>query len=304
MRTKYEQIVQVGKIGKPDTVDLTEILNLARGETIRKPSLRNRWDTLLIGIDEQNCFMEGEPLGVCGSIQDVARATQFIYRNIYKIDKIICSEDLHYVWQIFFPCWWVDENGNNPDDYTIITYEEALAGKWNPVFGDPKKSIAYLRGLQEKGADPLCIWPYHALAGTFGQALEGQFAKMLHFYDYVNGGSKVHVFTKGDDPFSEMYGIVGPEYSEKPMINKFILDQIRLYDKVYIFGEAASHCVLRSIQQIAEYYHNSHCILHKIIVLKDCMSPVKGYEEYTEKKFHELEWRYGIKFRNSTDIIL
>lgn len=304
MRAKFDQIVQVDKIGKPDTMDLGELFKLAGGQMLQKPDVKEHWKVLVIGIDVQNCFMEGEPLGVPGSIKDVERMTRFIYNNIDKIDKIICSEDLHNVWQIFFPCWWKNKNGMNPDPYTVITYEEALSGMWKPVFGDPKKSLTYLAGLKEKGATPLQIWPYHALAGTFGQALEGQFAKMLHFYDYVKGGSKVQVFTKGSDPFSEMYGIIEPEYSERPMINKFILDEIRLYDQVYIFGEAASHCVMRSIEQIAEYYQNSYTILHKIVVLKDCMSPVVGFERTTPRKFCELEQRYGIRFRNSTDIIL
>lgn len=304
MRVKYEDIVQIEKIGKPDTVDLAETFKLTGGEIFQKHDVRNNWDVLLIGIDMQNCFMEGGALGVPGSLEDVERITRFIFSNINKIDKIICSEDLHNVWQIFFPCWWKNKKGMNPDPYTVITYEEAACGMWNPVYGDPQKSLKYLAGLKEKGAAPLQIWPYHALAGTYGQALEGQFSKMLHFYDYVKGGSKVQIFTKGTDPFSEMYGIIKPEYSEDPAFNKFILDAIRLYDRVYVFGEAASHCLMRSVEQIAEYYQNSYTVLHKIVVLEDCTSPVVGFERTTKFKFQELRQRYGIQFRKSTDIIL
>ncbi|GAA3325211.1 hypothetical protein GCM10020331_056150 [Ectobacillus funiculus] len=78
-----------------------------------------------------------------------------------------------------------------------------------------------------------------------------------------------------------------------------------MYDKIIVAGEAKSHCVLESVRQIVEYYANNRDILARIYLLDDCMSPIPGYEEMTEKKaFKELKDIYGVNIVNSTDLSL
>jgi len=84
--------------------------------------------TLLVIIDMQNDFMEGiGSLPVPGSIKDIKNLIEFINNN--KIDTIMCSLDTHEKMQIFHSCWWQDENGNNPEPFTIIDSNS----KYKPV---------------------------------------------------------------------------------------------------------------------------------------------------------------------------
>ena len=72
---------------------------------------------MLMCIDFQNDFIEGGALAVTGGKEDVKRTIHFI--QTHSIDKIVCSLDTHSKNQIFHQCYWKDENGKNPEIYTI-----------------------------------------------------------------------------------------------------------------------------------------------------------------------------------------
>ena len=227
----------------------------------------------------QKDFMEGGTVPVPNSKRDVENITRFIYNNMENITQIICSMDAHIKEQIFHPCWWVNKKGENPEPYTKITYEDVINGKWRTAnMKCSKKSKKYLRELEELGNRELCVWPYHCLRGCDGYTLENEFAKMVRFHSLVRI-TNTEIIRKGQDKFSEMYGIVKPEVlSDDTKINLEFLNLIKDYDEIYIVGEAASHCVLETVMQICEYFKDRLDILSKIKVLTDCTSPIKGFE--------------------------
>ena len=300
MRTPYEQIVNTTEIASlNNSAEYREIILQAEQEELPLAT-SDKTKRLLLAIDIQNDFMEGiGSLPVPGSKGDVERLTRWIYNNIDSLTQIVCSLDTHSASQIFHPCWWVDSNGNNPKPYTIITYNDLLSGRWTPVYGERKLtyklSLEYLKGLEESGKRQLCIWPYHCLAGTYGAEPEGEFSKMVRFHSAARQSTPI-LLQKGNNPYSEMYGIIKPEYNPDNYINKDILDLIEQYDEIYIAGEAASHCVLESVSQIAEYFAHRPEITDRITILKDCMSPIPGFEEITEEAFE----RVGIKSATSS----
>ena len=73
-------------------------------------------------------------------------------------------------------------------------------------------------------------------------------------------------------------------------------------DEIYIAGEASSHCVLASTLQILEYFADKKDITKRITVLSDCMSPIGGFEDATEKSFEEMRDKFGIQIKKSVDI--
>ena len=321
MITRYEQIVDVTKIGQYRNISMNEIFQLASNEKISKAG-SDRIKRLILCIDVQKDFMECiKPLGfdqnnkedlrnsmfkegalaVPGSIGDVERITRFIYNNLEDITNIICSLDTHSPQQIFHPCWWEDQDGNHPKPYTIITYEDVINGLWKPVIGKEKKSIKYLNHLQKNGKKQLCIWPYHCIVGTDGASLENEFSKMVYFHSTARN-VKNRMVIKGKDPYTEMYGIIQPEYNYKDYINYKVLDAIQESDEVYVVGEAASHCVLESVKQIIFYFAKRNDVRQKITVLTDCMSCIPGYEGITTKEFETLEREWGIRLTKSTEI--
>lgn len=302
MKTNYNEIVNTGYIGnKENPISLGEILKKANDEGMT-PARRNPERVLFLAIDVQQDFMDNGSLGVAGAHGDVERMTKFIYDNCDKISKIAVSLDTHTPHQIFHPCWWVDENGNNPAPYTIITLADLDSGKWKPVLA-PRESREYVKHLEQDGKKQLCIWTYHCIQGTTGCALENQFANMVYFHSVAK---KVDVkrLVKGTDPLSEMYGIIKPEYDRANYINIDFLNSLEAFDKIIIVGEAKSHCVLETIKQILEHFANRPEITNKVYILEDCMSSIAGFEQATEDTFNNFVTLYGVHIVKSTDNIL
>ncbi|WP_129726036.1 hypothetical protein [Ectobacillus funiculus] len=301
MKTKFEEIVDLHAIGGVNTRKLNDLLILAHSENLI-PSIEDVEKVMFIGIDFQNDFMEQGELAVPNSHKDIKNVAKFIHNNLEKITTIVVSLDTHQLQQIFHPSWWIDKNGEHPKPFTIITKEDVESGKWVAV-DKQEESLHYIRNLEKLGKKQLCIWTYHCIEGTDGAALEGQFSNIIHFHSIARK-SAIKKMVKGQDPLSEMYGIIKPEYSQHEYCNDEFLESLKLYDKIIVAGEAKSHCVLESVRQIVEYYANNRDILARIYLLDDCMSPIPGYEEMTEKAFKELKDIYGVNIVNSTDLSL
>ena len=299
MKTAYEQIVDVSAIGGANTRNLGEILVKATEEGL-SPSKNDLEKVLVLAIDMQKDFMENGSLPVPGSFGDVERATRFIYNNLPKISQIAVSLDTHIPQQIFHPYWWVDANGNNPAPFTVITSNE-VGSKWFAVI-DPIGSQDYVTGLEAQGK-VLVIWSYHCINGTEGHALESQFANMIYFH---SAAKKMATYTiaKGQDPLSEMYGIIKPEYSKKNLVNVAFLNYMEKFDKIIILGEAKDFCVYESIKQIGETFANKPEMTSKIYILEDCSSCVMASADEIEKIYNQFKQQYRMNIVKSTDLTL
>lgn len=304
MKSSYEAIVDVEHIASHHLkLPMAHYIALGKAEALADAAA-DRHKTLLLAIDVQQDFMEpAGSLAVPGSQGDVARLTRWMYANLAKLSRVICSLDTHSIQQIFHADWWKDAAGNPPAPFTIITAEDVLAGIWLPRAGTEERSLHYLQKLAEAGQKQLCIWPYHCLEGTPGAALEGEFMKMLYFHAAARN-SKPLLLAKGQDPFTEMYGIIQAEYDPSNTVNQEVLDAVASHDAIYIAGEASSHCVLASVSQILAHYAERPDITSRITVLVDCMSPIAGFEEATAAQFAKLRDTYGIQLCDSTDLIL
>lgn len=280
---------------------LNELLVLAKAEELI-PAREDKERVMVIGIDFQNDFMENGELGVPNSHRDIRNITNFIYKNLNKITTIAVSLDTHDLHQIFHPSWWVDREGNHPAPFTIITADDVEEGIWIAV-EKQKESLDYLRNLEKIGKKQLCIWTYHCIEGTNGAALEGQFSNMIHFHSIARN-TKIEKIVKGQNPLSEMYGMIKPEYAVDDEGNYEFLSSLKSYKKIIIAGEAKSHCVLESVKQIVEHYTDDRSVTTNIYLLNDCMSPIPSYEEETDKAFEQLKLTYGIHIVNSTDLLL
>ncbi|MCG7344016.1 hypothetical protein MHZ92_07725 [Sporosarcina sp. ACRSL] len=301
MKSKFEEIVDVRLIGGHNPKKMNELAVLASKERIA-PSSEDKEKVLFIGIDVQNDFLENGELAVPNSHIDVENMTRFIYDNLKKITSICVSMDAHDIEQIFHSSWWIDKDGNHPAPFTVITRVDVENGKWRAT-QQPEESKEYIEQLEKVGKKQLIIWPYHCLAGTFGAALEGQFSNIIHFHSMVRQTEIIKIF-KGQDPLSEMYGIVKPEYSKTDMANYEFLESLKGYQKIIIGGEAKSHCVLESVKQIVDYYKTDVELTSNIYLLKDCMSSIQGFEDSTEQEISELQKNYGIQVVDSSELKL
>lgn len=301
MNTNFEEIIDLSAIGKHNPIKNNDIFRLALAENLPSANTDEQ-KVLFIGIDFQNDFLKNGELAVPNSHKDVENTLRFLYENLEKITTIAISLDTHNAQQIFHPSWWVDQDGNHPEPYTIISEEDIRAGKWSAV-EKQEESLEYVHQLEQQGRMKLCIWPFHCIEGTFGAALEGQFSNMIHFHSIARK-SPIYKIVKGKDPLSEMYGIIKPEYDKNNYVNNELLQMMKGYDKIIMAGEAKSHCVLESLRQILEHFQDDVDFTSRIYLLDDCMSSIPGFEEGTETSLKNFKNSYHINIVSSKELTL
>jgi nicotinamidase/pyrazinamidase len=271
------------------------------------PSAADGLRTLLLIVDMQVDFCHtAGALYVPGAVEDVQRLIQFIYRFAEHITSIICSLDSHLPFQIFHSAWWVDRKGNHPPPFTIIKHEDVITGKWQPLL-ETEWSAQYTRRLQEQAKKELTIWPYHCLTGSVGHSLDPELFSAVLWHALARN-SQPTWWTKGSIPKTEHYSIVQPEIPvpEHPQGGKSqeFLNLLKWSDRIFVAGEAESHCVLETLEDLVEEFSGQPEILRRIFVLQDCTSPVRhpeiDYETITHKRFTEFAEK-GVHFIKSTD---
>jgi nicotinamidase-related amidase len=243
------------------------------------PSSADKTRIAVFGIDCQVGFCApGASLFVPGAVEDMQRGTEFIYRNLDRITGLHFSLDTHRVFQIFHPAWWTDGQGNHPAPFSSIKYEDVRAGKWQPI-AHPKECLEYVRKLEANGKYVLTIWPYHTLLGGLSHAMVPALMEAAMFHSLVRL-NQTHFETKGTHAMTENYSVLSPEVRElsgKPVgeFNAPFFKMLMEYDRVYVFGEAKSHCVLSTIADLrAEIQSTDPSLMDKVWILEDAMSPV------------------------------
>src|SRR5215211_7131177 len=244
-----------------------------------RPSAEDKFRIAVFGIDAQVGFCTpGASLFVPGAVEDMQRAIGFIYRNLDRITGLHFSMDTHRVFQIFHPIFWVDSKGHHPAPFTAITHEEVRSGRWTPV-AHPKECLEYTRKLEASGKYVLTIWPYHTLLGGLSHALVPALMEAAVFHA-VARKHQTHFETKGTHTMTENYSVLSPEVTELngQVVGEFnapFFKMLMEYDRVYVFGEAKSHCVLSTLNDIREHVQKvDPTMAGKVWILEDAMSPV------------------------------
>ncbi|MFW5696283.1 MAG: isochorismatase [Phototrophicaceae bacterium] len=262
---------RIGKLYRPE-IDAASRAGLAAGISSSDDD-QQRTYLLLIDIQADFCHPDGA-LFIPGAPDDVRRTVEFIYNNAASITKIGATLDTHLPIQIFHPPWWVDADGNHPDPYTPISSEDVKNGKWSAVY-EPEWSLTYTEQLEEQAKKQLMIWPFHVLLGTPGQTLVPALSEAIAYHAAARRAQPDYV-VKGLIPKSEFYSAIEPDVKvpEHPQgdVNRELLDDIASYDRIYIAGQAKSHCLLETVASMMRHYDED--IISKIRVLEDTMSPV------------------------------
>ena len=219
--------------------------------------------------------------------------------------------DSHRLIDIAHPAFWMDQNGKQPNPFTIISAADISAGIWtprNPAFRS--RALAYARSLEQTaGHYKICVWNTHCLIGTWGHnvypalndALQGWSDREFAMVDYV---------TKGSNPWTEHYGALMAEVPDpndpSTGLNTEFLKMLAEADIVAVAGEASSHCVLKTVTQIADNIGDEH--IKKFHLLRDCMSPVPAIPNVVDFPAIAEAWlkdmrRRGMTVTTSTDFL-
>ncbi len=294
-----------------------------------RPAAEDSFRLCLLAVDVQNTFcIPGFELFVAGrsgtgAVDDNARLAEFVYRNLGTITQIFPSLDTHHAMQVFHAIWLVDEHGEHPAPYTLVSAEDVAAGRFrvNAAVakalgidaGYAERHLAhYTRRLAEGGKYDLTIWPYHAMLGGIGHALVPAVEEAIFFHGIARR-SRPEFQVKGENPLTEHYSMLGPEVTEGPdgdplaRRNSELIERLLTFDAVVVAGQAKSHCLAWTIDDLLEHDAARERLAARTYLLEDCTSPVvvPGVVDYTDEADAAFE-RYaaaGMHVVRSTDPI-
>jgi nicotinamidase-related amidase len=273
-----------------------------------KPAASDPLRLCLLAIDVQNTFcipdfelFVGGRSGM-GAVEDNARLCEFIYRHLDRITEIALTMDTHTATQIFHPVFWVDANGDHPPAMTMISLDDVEQGRWkvNAAIAaglgyevDRLQSYAlhYVRTLHQDNKYPLTIWPYHSMLGGVGHAIVSAVEEAC-FFHAIARDSQTHFELKGSNPLTENYSVLSPEVLEdaqKQTIahkNTAFLQKLLQFDAIVIAGQAKSHCVAWTVENLlSEIQATDPSLAQKVYLLEDCSSPVvvPGVVDFTDQ---------------------
>jgi nicotinamidase-related amidase len=295
-----------------------------------RPAADDAFRVCLLAVDVQNTFcIPGFELFVAGrsgtgAVDDNRRLCEFVYRNLGTITQIFPSLDTHHAMQVFHAVWLVDEHGNHPGPYALISPDDVEAGRWrvNEAVAEAlgcgadyaaRHLAHYTQRLAEGGKYNLTVWPYHAMLGGIGHALVSAVEEAFFFHG-VTRYSRPEFQVKGANPWTEHYSMLGPEVTEGPdgesldTINTGLIDALLTFDAVVVAGQAKSHCLAWTIDDLLKHEDvRERRLAERTYLLEDCTSPVvvPGVVDYTDEADAAFE-RYeaaGLHVVRSTEPI-
>lgn len=272
-----------------------------------RPAREDAVSVCLVCVDVQNTFcLPNFELYVrgrtgTGAVDDNRRLCEFVYRNLDVITQIVPTLDTHMAMQIFHSIWLVDEEGNHPAAYTIVTVQDVFDGRWRPnpevvrALGLDEEYVRrylihYVQRLARGGKYALTIWPYHAMLGGIGHALVPAVEEAIFFHGIARA-SQPDFRVKGNNPLTEHYSILGPEVVDDQRGNAIgeknrpLIEKLLSFDAVLIAGQAKSHCVAWTIDDLLTGITAvDRSLAEKVYLLEDCTSSVvvPGVVDWTE----------------------
>lgn len=264
---------QVGQLYEPN---VEAVVRAGRAAKLT-PSSEDRETTLLLLVDAQVDFVhEDGALSVPGAVDDMRRLVEWMYANMGGITKIAASLDSHYPIQVFTPTWWVNRDGEYPQPHTVITSDDVRRERWRPVY-EPEWSRAYVETLESESKKQLMIWPYHTLIGTPGHSLTPAIYEAIAYHSAARQ-TQPEFIEKGKIAKTEYYSLFEPEVKvpDEPggELNEAFMREVAGYNRVYIAGQAKSHCVLESVTSIMRYFELQPAVIDRFFVLMDATSAV------------------------------
>ena len=86
---------------------------------------------------------------------------------------------------------------------------------------------------------------------------------------------------------------------DSTQVNAAFIAQLRKADRVYITGEAGSHCVKATTEHIVEHWDPAQ--LARLVIVTDCMSPVTGFGEQHDGFIRAMRER-GLSIAQASDV--
>jgi nicotinamidase-related amidase len=261
-------------------------------------------DLLFIDPQVDFCNPNGA-LFVAGADEDVKRAAKMVKRIRNKINDIHVTLDSHHTFDIAHPIYWKDSSGKHPNPFTIITAKDVENGVWTTTIPSLyKRSLEYVKTLENNGRYPLCVWPPHCLIGSNGHAVAPELFDVFKECETENI-AMVDDVTKGSNIYTEHYSAIQADVPDpedpSTQINTRLVETLSKADIVAVLGEALSHCVAHTLTDIIDNFADVS-YAKKIWLVTDAMSSVTGFEKLGNDFLDKMK-SLGVQFTTTTEFL-
>ena len=243
-------------------------------------------------------------LPVPGAHADMLRLADLIAKGGKGISGISVTLDSHHRLDIAHPTFWADSEGRAVTPFTPITAAKVRAGKYAPR--DPAalpRTLRYLDALEAAGRYTLMVWPVHCEIGTWGHGIHAD-VRAAYLGWESEAGKTVSTVIKGTNPWTEHYSAIQAEVPDEDddstQLNRQLIGALAAADRVYIAGEAGSHCVKATTEHIVANLPEDR--IGRLVLLTDCVSPVAGFEVQYHGFLQEMRQR-GVRLATSAEVL-
>ncbi|MDZ7865923.1 cysteine hydrolase [Acidovorax sp.] len=245
-------------------------------------------------------------LPVAGAHADMQRTAAFVRARGALLDGIIITLDSHQQFDIAHPGYWQQADGRAVAAFTPITAAQVRAGAFAPRNAALlPRTLQYLDALERQGRYTHMVWPVHCEIGSWGHGVHAEVLAACGEWQLQRQRAVRNVF-KGTSPFTEHYSAIEAEVPDADdpdtALNTRLLAALGAADRLFIAGEASSHCVRATTEHIVQHLPRLQPGWEpaRITLLTDCMSPVGGFEaEHTA--FLDAMRAQGVQLARSTD---
>jgi nicotinamidase/pyrazinamidase len=239
----------------------------------------------LLIIDPQNdfCDIPGAALPVAGAQADLRRLAAWLSQYSQQIDGVTVTLDSHASVAVERTTFWQTQQGDAVAPFTFLTADEVRLGKFVPRDrAQTAAVVAMLEQLAARGRPGLVVWPVHCVTGTWGHNIHSELAVQLHTWEFSRQRAVVKAL-KGEYPLTEHFGVfeadVPVQGVSSTQFNTALAGTLTDgVDVLFLAGQASSHCVASSFDQLTSYLTARAGAQPKLVILRDCMSPVGGFE--------------------------
>lgn len=219
-------------------------------------------------------------LPVPGAHADMQRLASLIASCGAGLSGISITLDSHHVLDIAHPGFWQQADGSTVTPFTTISAEAVRAGRYAPRQASAlPRVLAYLDALEAAKRYTLMVWPQHCVIGSWGHNVHADLQAACQSWQLASLRN-VNFVNKGENPWTEHYSAIQAEVpapdEPETLLNQPLLDLLAQQDRIYIAGEAGSHCVKATTEHIMAHIGAQH--IGKLVLLTDCISPVTGFE--------------------------
>lgn len=243
-------------------------------------------------------------LPVAGAHADMQRLAAFIRQTSAVWSDVAITLDSHNRLHIAHPTFWQKGDGGAVAPFTAIKADQVRAGEFQPRDSAMlARALAYLDALDARGRYTLMVWPVHCEVGSWGHNVHADVRNAYNVWE-TQQLKVVRKVMKGGNTFTEHYSALQAEVPDaadpETLLNRALLAALDTADLLVIAGEASSHCVKATTEDIVDNLPGGRP--ERIVLLTDCMSPVGGFQAQHEAFLADMSGR-GVQLATTADLL-